>query len=185
MNLTRVTVVVGCLAMGWGSAAGAQDMPPMPKPGPEHAVLAQDVGTWDAVVTLAGPPGAPAMTSKGVEVSTMGCGGLCLITDFKGEIMGNVFQGHGTTAFDAVAKKYVGSWADSMSAGIASSEATYDAASKKLTGTMAARDMTGNMSKSRTVSEYPDADHRVMTMFMTMPDGTEMQTMTISYTRRK
>lgn len=186
MSLTRVAVLVGCLAMGWSSAAGAQDMPPMPKPGPEHAVLAMDAGTWDAVVVLAGPPGAPEMKSKGVEVNTIGCGGLCLITDFKGEVMpGIAFHGHGTTVYDSVAKKYVGGWADSMSAGLASSEATYDPASKKLTGTMAARDMTGNMSKSKTTTEYTDADHRVMSMSMAMPDGTEMQTMRITYTRRK
>ena len=36
---------------------------------------------------MAGPaaPGAKPTTSKGVEVNTLGCGGLCLITDFKGE----------------------------------------------------------------------------------------------------
>jgi hypothetical protein len=45
--------------------------------------------------------------------------------------------------------------------------------------------MTGAMAKSRTVSESPDADHRVMTMFATLPDGKQMQTMRISYTRRK
>ena len=126
------------------------------------------------------------MTSKGVEVNTVGCGGLCLITDFKGEIMpGVAFHGHGTTAYDSVSKKYVGSWTDSMSTGLAISEGTYDPATKKITGTMSARDMTGAMAKSRTVSESPDADHRVMTMFAPMPDGKEMQTMRISYTRRK
>ena len=96
------------------------------------------------------------MTSKGVEVNTVGCGGLCLITDFKGEIMpGVAFHGHGTTAYDSVSKKYVGSWSDSMSTGLAISEGTFDPATKKITGTMSARDMTGAMAKSRTVSESP------------------------------
>jgi hypothetical protein len=181
-----VTVLVAGLAAGLAASAGAQDMPPMPKPGPEHAVLAQDVGTWDAVIVLAGPPGAPEMKSTGVEANTLGCGGLCLISDFKGELMpGVAFEGHGTTAYDSVAKKYVGSWVDSMSAGMATSEGTYDPATKKFTGTMTARDMSGNMAKSRTVSENPDADRRVMTMFTTMPDGKEVQTMRITYTRRK
>ncbi len=173
------------IAMGLSSVAGAQEMP-VPKPGPEHAVLTQDAGTWDAVIELTTAPGTPAITSKGVEVNTVGCGGLCLITDFKGEIMpGVAFLGHGTTAYDSVSKKYVGSWSDSMSTGLAISEGTFDPATKKITGTMSARDMTGAMAKSRTVSESPDADHRVMTMFTPMPDGKEMQTMRISYTRRK
>ena len=51
----------------------------LPTPGPEHAILAKDVGTWDAVIEMGGIGGAPAMTSKGVEVGTVGCGGLCLV----------------------------------------------------------------------------------------------------------
>ena len=179
------TCAAGIIALGLSTAVHAQDMP-LPKPGPEHAMLTRDAGTWDAVVELAAAPGAPPMMSKGVEVNTVGCGGLCLITDFKGEIMpGVAFDGHGTTTYDTVIKKYVGSWTDSMSAGLALSEGAYDPATKKITGTMQARDMTGAMVKSRTTSESPDADHRVMTMFMPMPDGKEMQTMRISYTRRK
>ena len=183
--MTGIATCAGIIALGLSTAAHAQDMS-IPKPGPEHAVLTRDAGTWDAVVELAAAPGAPPMTSKGVEVNTVGCGGLCLITDFKGEIMpGVAFDGHGTTTYDPLSKKYVGSWTDSMSAGLALSEGAYDSATKTITGTMQARDMTGAMVKSRTTSESPDADHRVMTMFMPMPDGKEMQTMRISYTRRK
>jgi hypothetical protein len=39
--------------------------------------------------------------------------------------------------------------------------------------------------KTKAVTAYPDDDHRVMTMFVNGPDGKEMQTMKISYTRRK
>ncbi len=184
--MSRIAVYAAGIVLGLCTLVQAQGMPPMPKPGPEHAVLTQDVGTWDAVVELAGAPGAPVTTSKGVEVNTVGCGGLCVITDFKGDLMpGVAFHGHGTTTYDPVTKKYVGSWTDSMSAGLAISEGTYDPATKKVSSTMEARDMTGAMVKSRTVSEYPDADHRVMTMFAPTPDGKDMQTMRITYTRRK
>ncbi|MBK5295980.1 MAG: DUF1579 domain-containing protein [Vicinamibacteria bacterium] len=186
MTRTRLLLPTVGIALGLVSSAYAQGMPPMPTPGPEHAVLKMDEGTWDAVIELAGPPGAPAMTSKGVEVDTIGCGGLCLITDFKGEMMpGMTFHGHGTTTYDTVTKKYVGSWTDSMSAGLAISQGTYDPATKKASSTMEGRDMTGAMVKSRGVAEYPDADHRVMTMFAPAPDGKEMQVMRITYTRRK
>ena len=186
MTSIRLTLFAVGIALGVATSTRAQDMPPMPKPGPEHALLKMDEGTWDAVVEISGPPGAPAMTSKGVEVNTIGCGGLCLITDFKGDMMpGVAFHGHGTTTYDPVAKKYVGSWTDSMSAGLAISEATYDPATKKLASTMEARDMSGAMVKSRGASEYMGADQRVMTMFAPTPDGKEMQTMRITYTRRK
>lgn len=184
--MRRIAIWLIGLAVTISAAAQAQDMPPLPKPGPEHALLAQDVGTWDAVIELSGPPGTPAMSSKGVEVNVVGCGGLCLITDFKGEFMpGVAFHGHGTTAYDPVTKKYVGSWTDSMSAGLSISEGTYDPVTKRISSTMSGRDQTGAMVKSRTVGESPDANRRVMTMFATMPDGKEIQTMRITYTRRK
>jgi hypothetical protein len=168
------------------AASGAQQMPPMPKPGPEHAVLKMDVGTWDASVEMVPGPGAPPMTSKGVEVNTIGCGGMCLITDFKGELMPGVpFQGHGVATWDSVKKKYAGSWTDSMSTGLAITEGTYDPASKKVTGSMEGPSMTGEVVKSRTVVEYKGTNSRVMTAFAPGPDGKEMQLVRITYTRRK
>ena len=108
MNLTRF---VGPTALVIGltvpALAAAQDgPPPMPKPGPEHALFKMDAGTWDATVEVTMAPGAKPETSKGVEVNTIGCGGLCLITDFKAEMMGMAFLGHGTTTWDVVKKKY-------------------------------------------------------------------------------
>ena len=104
-----------------GTALAAQPpgAPPMPKPGPEHQVLKEDEGEWDALVQIFTAPGAPPMESKGVETNRIGCGGLCLITDFKSEMMGQAFEGHGTTAWNPDKKKYVGSWSDSMSLGLA------------------------------------------------------------------
>jgi hypothetical protein len=126
------------------------------------------------------------MTSKGVEVNALGCGGMCLITDFKGELMpGMTFQGHGVTTWDAAKKKYAGSWTDSMSAGLSISQGTYDPATKKVTGSMEGPGMAGEIVKSRTVVEYNGTDSRVMTAYTPGPDGKEMQSMRITYTRRK
>jgi hypothetical protein len=164
--------------------AAQQQGPPMPKPGPEHAILKMDVGTWDATVEMIPGPGAPPMTSKGVEVNTLGCGGLCLISDFKGELMpGVAFHGHGTTAWDAAKKKYVVSWTDSMSAGLSIGEGTFDPAAKKFNGSMEGPDMTGNVVKTRSVVDYGSGS-RVMTVFAPGPDGKEMQVLKITYKKR-
>lgn len=166
--------------------AGGPQMPPMPKPGPEHEILKMDVGTWDAVVEFIPGPGAAPMTLKGVEVSTVGCGGLCLITDFKGEMMPGVpFQGHGVTTWDPMKKKYAGSWTDSMSMGLATTEGTYDAATKKVNGSMEGPDMTGKVMKTRTVVDYPADGRRSMTAYVPGPDGKDVQMMKITYTRQK
>ena len=176
-------VFVAAFALVSGVSA-AQQPPPMPTPGPEHEVLKMDEGTWDAVVEFAAAPGAAPITSKGTEVNTVGCGGMCLITDFKGEVMGSAFHGHGTGTWDAVKKKYVGSWTDSMSRGLSISEGTWDPATKKFSGTMEGPDMTGKVTKTRNVVEYRDGG-RVMTAFAPGPDGKEMQVMKITYTKRK
>jgi hypothetical protein len=158
----------------------------MPKPGPEHELLKTDVGTWDAVVEFTPGPGAAPMTSKGVEVNTLGCSGLCVITDFNGEAMpGATFHGHGITTWDAVKKKYVGSWTDSMSQGMAIAETTWDPAAKKFSGWMEGPDMTGKVAKTRSVAEYRPDGTRVMTAYHSGPDGKEMQVLRITYTRRK
>ena len=183
MKLSKSALAaVGVLAAAIGVVA--QEMPPMPKPGPEHAVFKMDAGTWDATVEMIPGPGAPPMTSKGVEVNTVGCGGLCLISDFKGDMMPGVpFHGHGTVAWDPAKKKYVMSWTDSMSTGMGRGELTWDAEAKKLSGWMEAPDAAGQVMKTRSVTEYGTGT-RVMTAFAAGPDGKEMQVLKISYKKR-
>jgi hypothetical protein len=180
--MTRTKAVVLTMAALLCTAAtrlAAQDMPPMPKPGPEHEILKSDVGTWDAKVETMSPNGA--MTSSGVETTRLGCGGLCTITDFKGEMMpGMTFEGHGTGVFDSRKKKYVGTWTDSMSQGLMISEGTWDPATKTMTSTMEGPDMTGAMVKYKSVVEHKDPNTRVFTMYN--PDGAVG--MRITYTRK-
>jgi hypothetical protein len=161
-------------------------MPPPPKPGPEHQLFKEDAGTWDAVVETFMAPGAPPMTSKGVETNTIGCSGLCLITDFKGEMMpGTSFEGHGVATWDTAKKKYVGSWTDSMSQGLGVTEATWDPAKRTMTGWMEGPDMSGNQTRMKAVSEYKADGSRVFTMYGPAAGGQEPLVMRITYTRRK
>jgi hypothetical protein len=166
--------------------ASAQAAMPMVKPGPEHELLKKDVGTWDATVeNLMPPPGAPAPPppSKGVETNKL-IGGLWLVTDFKSQMMGQPFQGHGTTGYDTNKKKYVGTWVDSMSTGLMVGESTYDPATKTVTGYMEGTDPAGKPAKMKMVTEYKDDNTRVFTMYMTGPDGKEAPGMRITYKRR-
>ncbi len=179
--LTRLLMLIG---LSLAPAIATAQAPPMPKPGPEHALLNEDVGTWDASIEMVAP-GAPAgAPSKGVEVNAIGCNGLCLVTDFKGQVMGAPFEGHGVTTWDPAKKIYVGSWSDSMTAGLAVTEGTWDAAKKTLTTTMLTPDGSGGTVKMRSVVEYT-AGKRVFSIYMPGPDGKEMPTMRITYTKRK
>jgi hypothetical protein len=179
----RYSLPVACALAVFATAlsAAAQGMPPLPKPGPDQQIFRDDAGTWDAKVESMMPPS----TSKGTETNTLSCGGLCLVTDFKGEFAGMPFEGHGTTVYDPAKKKYVGSWTDSLSTGLQISEAVWDAKTKTMTGSMEGPDMEGKVMKARSTVEYKADGTRVFTLFMNGPDGKEMAGMKITYTKRK
>ncbi len=126
------------------------------------------------------------MTMKGVEVNTIGCGGLCLMTEVKAEMGPGVpFEGHGLGTWDSAKKRYVGSWVDSTSQGLSIGESTWDPAAKRMNGWMEGPDMTGKVMKTRSVVEYRADGTRVVTAYAAGPDGQEAQVMKITYTRRK
>ena len=58
--MTRTTTrLLMSFALSLVPVLAAAQMPPPPTPGPEHAILKEDVGTWDASIELV-MPGAPA-----------------------------------------------------------------------------------------------------------------------------
>lgn len=61
----------------------------------------------------------------------------------------------------------------------------YDPAAKTFTGWMEGPDMAGQVTRTRTVSEYKPGGTCVMTAYAPGPGGKEMQVMKITYTRRK
>ncbi len=187
MKKTLSLVAVACLL---AVSAAAQDKPvpaappPAPTPGPEHEILKSDAGVWDATVEMFPGPGAPPMVSKGVETNSM-LGGLWLLTDFKGDMMGQTFQGHGIAGWDPAKKKYVATWTDTMSTSLGLIESTYDAGKKTMSGTMDGPDMTGKTVTMKMVTEWKDADTRVFSIYSPGPDGKEFCGLRITYKRRK
>jgi hypothetical protein len=165
------------------TASLAAQGPELPKPGAEHKALAARAGTWDAAIEMVGEDGKP-QTSKGVSEMKVGCGGLWLIDDFTADMMGMKFEGHGTTGYDPVKAKYVGTWIDSWSTSVMAMEGTYDAAKKQLTMIGTGTGPDGKEMKHRMVTTEKDANTQVFEMYGAGPDGKEMKFMTITYTRR-
>lgn len=176
--MNKVLAVVALSVLSLSVPALAQSPP---TPGPEHEMLRKDVGTWDATVEMFMAPGAPPEVSKGTETVTM-LGAFWQLTEFKSEMMGQPFEGRGTTGYDPAKKKYVGIWVDTMTPGYSTVEATYDPAKKTMTGTMEGTGPDGVLAKTKETTEWKDADTRVFTMYA--PDGTTPM-MRISYRRRK
>ncbi|HVP37624.1 MAG TPA: DUF1579 domain-containing protein [Candidatus Saccharimonadales bacterium] len=168
------------------SGAGAQ-APAMafPKPGPEHALLAADVGTWDATLEMTMAPGAPPETTTGVRTVNMICGGLWMQEDIQSTMMGMPFQGRGLTGWDPAKGKYVGVWVDAMSTYVMSSEGTCDKATGTFTMWQESPGPDGKPMKWRTETKSPDPDTRVWIAYMPTPDGKEYVGMKATYKRRK
>src|SRR5262245_59333625 len=98
-----------------------------PTPGPEHEVLKRLEGNWTAVIKMDGNEAPATATYK------MDLGGLWLISEFRGELFGQPFQGRGADGYDPEKKKYVSVWVDSMTTRPVLFEGTYDKEKKTMT----------------------------------------------------
>jgi len=145
----------------------------------ELAVLADGVGTWNAVVKSSVPDGVPT-EDKGTEKIAPVCGGQWYWSDFTGTMMGQPFEGHALTGYDPAAKKYVSYWIDSMVPTLTRTEGDYDAAKKAFAMSGKCTGMDGQpMTIEQTMTQSPDA--RSLKMVMKSPAMThEMQ---IDYVR--
>ena len=157
---------------------------PLPKPGPEHEILKKEAGTWDATVEMRMEARGKPQVSKGVETNTLIGGGLWLIQDFKGELMGMPYQGHSVTGYNVAKKKYVGTWVDSMAPGLSALEGTYDPKTRTRTSWIEGPCPMGIIMKWRSTTEWKDDATRITTMYSPQGQGEEFVMMKISYKRR-
>ena len=112
-------------------------------------------------------------------------GGMWLLSEFEGKIGGQTFMGHGQFGYDPIKKKYIGTWADTMSPHLSMMEGTYDAKTKTMTTISTGVGPGGQPTKGKNIGKQVDDDTRLFTMYMITPDGKEKKMMEIKYTRRK
>jgi len=187
MRRTKFAVVMLVVVAGTGMIPSrADNQPPAVEPTVHHKLLAKDVGTWDATVkTWTGGADSEPMVSKGVETNTM-LGGLWLVTEFKGEVGGQAFEGRGQTGYDTNKGKYVGTWVDTMATAMMVSEGDFDEKTQTWTMTSKGKDHAGKPYESKQVGQHKGNDTRVFTMFMMSADTKNelVKVMEITYTRR-
>lgn len=104
-------------------------------PGKEHEMLAKSNGNWKAETTMWMSPDAPPMVSTGNVVNKMILGGRYQEMNFSGDMMGQKFEGIGTTGYDVARKVFISSWMDNMSTTVMNMEGNWDEASKSITFT--------------------------------------------------
>jgi hypothetical protein len=151
----------------------------LPKPGPEHEMLKQMEGTWDATIKMMG------QESKGTMKYKMGLGGLWLMSHFEGDFGGMKFEGQGMDTYNPAKKKYIGIWADSFETEPMISEGDFNKETKTLTMNGVGPGPDGKPAKYKSTVKMIDADTMEFTMAGPGPDGKEGVMMTISYKRKK
>lgn len=163
---------------------GGDEMKPVPA-SPESKRLEESEGAWDAEIKMWTGPGDP-MVSKGKQTCRMLLGGLALSCDYESTSAEMPMKGHSITMWNPTTKKYDGYWLDNYSwNGPSLSTGTWDEASRTMTESMTTDLPDGTKVAMRSVTKHESRDKHVMTFFMPGPDGKEVQSMVLTYTRAK
>ncbi|MBW8313133.1 MAG: DUF1579 domain-containing protein [Rhizobium sp.] len=153
-------------------------------PGPQHARMAEAVGTYDMVVKSWQSPDAPPTTDTGTSTRRMVLGGRVMVEEAKATMMGQPFDGLGLHGFDNVSGRWWATWNDSVGTGLMVAEGDCDdQGACTFTGSWNDPVAKGKVT-ARMTSHWTDANTEIFEMFGPGPDGKEMKMMQITYTRR-
>jgi len=148
-----------------------------------HKALEGMVGSWSTTSKYWAAPDGEPMLSTGTCVNSWVLGGRYVMSDYKGDMMGQVFEGIGYMGYDNYKKKYTHLWMDSMSTMWMTSEGTMEGDTCTLHSEFD-DPMSGQKVSIRQEVTVIDNDHHVVNMYASTPDGKEFQMMEIKYTRQ-
>ena len=155
--------------------------------GEQHKMLAKSDGVWDGEMTMWFGADAPPVKSKTTGTNKMIMGGRYQVSTFKGDFMGQPFEGVSTTGYDNAKKVFTNTWIDNMGTGIMTMEGTWNDASKAISfkgKTMCAAN--GQEADMRETYQIIDNDTHLLTMYgPDMKTGKEYKNMEIKFVRRK
>lgn len=169
------------------SATAMKTMMEAGTPGKEQAMLAKSAGTWKAETTMWMAPDAPPMVSNGTATTKMILGGRYQQMNYKGNMMGQPFEGIGTTAYDNARKVWTSTWIDNMSTAIMNMEGTWDDATKSMTTTgKMLCPANGKWCEMKEVFKMVDDNTQIMEMYgPDMKTGKSYKNMEMKLTRSK
>lgn len=155
-------------------------------PGDMQKMLAKADGNWNGDITMWMSPDAPPTKSKGTCTNKMILGGRYQESISKGAFEGMPFEGRSIIGYDNLKKVFVSCWIDNMGTGMMNLEGKWDEATKTISFTgMMVDPMSGADTKVHENFTWIDNNKQKLEMFIVMPDGKEMKTMEILYTRAK
>lgn len=130
-------------------------------------------------------PDGTTMKSTGKESAKLVLGGRFVETHFEGSMMGKPFSGQSLMGYDKMLKKYVNTWADSMSTGVMIFFGDASATARCSPCSPSRRAADGKTEKWKSVTTLADDKAMTFEMIATLPDGKEMKIMSITYTKVK
>lgn len=148
---------------------------------PEHAILAKDVGSWNARLKAAKESKFEPKSAKGTETNSLCCDGLFLVTDLEGSAKKDRYAGHGLVGYDPGAKRYWSAWIDTADPDLEVALGTWDDATQTLTFPLGAD--PGGPTRE-TLQHRPDGG-RTLTFWEHGKTGQEIPGVVIQYQRNK
>ena len=146
---------------------------PSPQPNEKHKHFQKEVGTWDCEMSIFSQAGATKY--KAVEVNTSICGGLYLKSEFTADMGGKEFTGHALIGYHKKAKKYTGTWVDSMTASPTAISGNYSKDGKTLTLNSKVEGPTGEEISQKQVTTFIKDGEKKMEIFVVMNLGGQNQ----------
>ena len=160
------------------------DVEKLATPSEGHKRLAPMVGKWKTDSQMWMDPSKPPMKMAGTDETKWELGDRFLTSEYKGEMMGKPFVGLGTIGYDNHARKYQMTWRDTMTTCTIVMEGIADATGKVLTfsGEIYEPMFDKNVKQRWVIKLESDSKH-LMEFYVTAPDGKEMKSMEIVYTK--
>lgn len=155
-------------------------------PGAQHKTMAKSVGKWTVLTRMWMDPSQPPMESPGTCEVTPMLGGRFFRSDYKGEMMGQPYEGIAVSGYDIYKQQCVGTWIDNMGTMMMTFVGTCKPDGSECTFTSSFEDpMTKTTKSVKEVCRYTSADSWTMDWYETTPGQPERKTMEIVHARVK
>jgi hypothetical protein len=193
MKKTTIAIAIFALASGAASAqtAGqdqAKAMEAYTKAAAittHHEVLNYFVGRWKVESKMWAVPGAPPSESVNTNAGEMILGGRYVRLAYRGQMMGQPFEGLQISGYDNTAQVFTTIWIDNTSTSFYLLKGTYDAAKKTYTFTGRWADPLGGDTPVRMIIRIVSPDVYESETYMVLPDGKDFKSMEMRCTRKK
>ena len=143
----------------------------------DHEALKYFAGRWRVEGKMWAAPGAPPAESVNANEGEMILGGRYVRLAYKGEMMGQPFEGLQISGYDNIEKAYKTFWIDNSSTSFYLLTGKFDAAKKTYTFIGRWTAPMGGATPVRMIIKIVSPDEYTSETYMTMPDGKEFLNM--------